>query len=59
MIKALRQTTQGTTQGDKVAGPHEDLRGDLSGLRGDLDKCGITTEDRQAGINIVDLIGDR
>ena len=30
--------------------------GDCSGLRGDLDACGITAEDRAKGVDIASLI---
>ena len=32
------------------------VRGDLTNVRGNLDECGITTGDREAGINIGELI---
>jgi hypothetical protein len=32
------------------------VTGDLSGVRGDLDACEITEEDRNRGIDIKDLI---
>ena len=32
------------------------LIGDCSGLRGDLDYCDITADDREKGVNIIDLI---
>jgi hypothetical protein len=31
--------------------------GDCTELKGDLDLCEITDEDRKAGINIKDLVG--
>lgn len=34
------------------------LRGDCSGLSGDLDECEISDEDRSAIIDINDLIGE-
>jgi len=41
-----------------LRGDCTDLRGDCTGLRGDLDDCGITPEERKAGINIADLVGE-
>ena len=32
------------------------LRGDCSGLRGDIDECKISDVERKAGLNISDLI---
>ena len=32
------------------------LRGDLSGLRGDIDECEISGEDRENGVRIADLV---
>jgi hypothetical protein len=31
------------------------LRGDVTGLRGDVSECGLTNADRAAGVNIADL----
>lgn len=39
-----------------LTGWHSGLRGDCTGLRGDLDACEITATDRDAGIDITDLI---
>ena len=46
-----------------LTGRHPDLSGDCSGLSGDcsdlsgdLDACGITAEDRAAGVDIASLI---
>ena len=37
------------------------LKGDCSGLRGNLDECELTEEDRQRGVDIRDLVklGDK
>ena len=35
---------------------HPGLRGDVTGLRGNVDDCEITDEDRKAGIDVADLI---
>ena len=32
------------------------LRGDCTDLSGDLDKCEITSEERQKGVNVEDLV---
>ena len=34
------------------------LTGNVSGLRGDVDKCEITSEDREKGVSISDLVSD-
>ena len=39
-----------------LTGQHPGLRGDCSGLSGDLDACGITVEDRAKGVGIASLI---
>lgn len=43
--------------GVRVDGPPSGVSGDLSGVRGNLDECEITEEDRKKGIRIEDLIG--
>src|SRR3990167_764010 len=35
-----------------------DVRGNLSGVSGNLDDCGLTDEEREAGVKIEDLIGE-
>ena len=44
--------------GNKILGANKNLRGDCSGLRGDLDLCEISKKERKNGINIIDLIGE-
>ena len=39
-----------------LSGDCSDLSGDCSDLSGDLDACGITAEDRAAGVDIASLI---
>lgn len=48
---------------EKKYGAHADLRGDVSGIsgnvsdiRGDISLCEITKEERDRGINILDLV---
>ena len=35
------------------------LRGNFTGLSGDLDECDITDEDREKGIDIDELVGEK
>ena len=42
--------------GKKVDGAPAGVRGDLSGVQGDLDECDIAEKDRAKGIYINDLI---
>ena len=42
--------------GIRREGPPSDVWGDLTGVRGDLDDCEITQEDRKAGIHISELL---
>ncbi len=39
-----------------LSGDASGLSGDVSGLRGDVDDCGLTDEEREAGIDISTLI---
>lgn len=50
--------------GVRVAGPNPamygdctSLRGNCSGLSGDLDGCEITDAEREAGVRLADLVG--
>lgn len=49
--------------GMRMEGPHPellgnvtDLRGNVTGLRGDLDACGITDAEREAGVDVATLV---
>ena len=42
--------------GNKVMGPHKELRGNVSGLRGDVDECELTEMERYDGIEITELV---
>ena len=44
-------------KGDKHEGCPSWLSGNVSGLRGDVDDCSITDEERQNGIDVKDLVG--
>ena len=39
-----------------LSGDVSGLRGDVSGLRGDLDDCELTDEEREAGVDVADLV---
>ena len=39
-----------------LSGDVSGLSGDVSGLRGDVDDCGISDEEREAGIEVRDLL---
>lgn len=39
-----------------VWGDLSGVRGNLTGVRGDLDKCDLTDEDRERGVEVADLI---
>ena len=41
-----------------VSGNLSDVSGNLSGVSGNLDDCGLTDEEREAGVKIEDLIGE-
>jgi hypothetical protein len=41
---------------ENISGNVNDIRGDVSGISGNLDDCEITDEEREKGININDLI---
>ena len=42
--------------GKTVGGAPSGVRGDLSGVRGEIDDCEITDEERKRGISIKELI---
>lgn len=42
--------------GIRWPGPHAGLRGDCSGISGDLDECDLTAAERDAGVQIADLV---
>lgn len=42
--------------GVKVDGVHSDIHGDVSGIRGNIDDCQLTDEERKSGIEIKDII---
>ena len=42
--------------GSILEGPNPYLRGDCSGLSGNLDEAGLTDEDRKIGVDIRSLI---
>ena len=44
--------------GKKIQGTPERVRGNLSGVRGDIDDCELTDEDRKNGINIENLVAE-
>lgn len=48
-IDGIPDTLQGNVSG---------LWGDASGLRGDIDDCELTDEDRVKGVNIMDLVSE-
>ena len=39
-----------------IRGDMSGIRGDVFGIRGDVDKCELSYEDRQKGVNIYDLV---
>ena len=41
-----------------LSGDISGLYGDIGGLYGDIDECDISDEERGAGIDVSDLIGD-
>ena len=41
-----------------VSGNLSGVSGNLSGVSGNLDDCGLTDEEREAGVKIEDLIGE-
>ena len=42
--------------GGFIEAPPDGVRGDLSGVRGDLDDCNLTSDDRKRGVSISDLL---
>ena len=44
--------------GERIAGCPSGLRGDVSGLSGDVDSCCISEEERQNGIDVSTLVGE-
>lgn len=64
---ALRRTTTHTyhyIDGVCIEGPPPSVkgdltgvRGDLTGVRGDIDECNLTSDDRERGIDVSELIG--
>ena len=58
MKKALTRSTLKTwyfVNGEKVNGAPLSLRGDVSGLSGNVDDCALSSADRENDINIADL----
>ena len=45
--------------GTKTLSGLRGLWGDVSGLWGDVDDCGITKEERDEGVEVKDLIGEK
>ena len=43
-------------RGQHVEGAPPDVRGDLTGVRGDLDACELTDAERERGVHISELI---
>ena len=41
---------------EKIIGIPSRLRGNVSGLRGDVNNCRITKREREKGVNIADLV---
>ena len=59
MKKTLKKTLSGvyhTKNGKKIEGLHSGLRGNVSGMRGDVNDCELTDEDREKGVDVKDLI---
>ena len=59
MLRKLSKSNATTwyyKDGARVPGHPPGVFGDLTGVRGDLDDCEITQEDRKAGIHISELI---
>ena len=50
MRKSLKKTVE------KPTGDLSFLRGDVTGLRGDVDDCDLTDSDRKKGVNVTDLV---
>ncbi len=40
----------------KIKGAHKNIRGNVSGIRGDINDCEITPEERKKGVSIQELI---
>ena len=75
MKKALNKISgvYHVVDGRRVQGTHENLRGDVTGLTGDVtgltgnvagltgnvDECDLTPEQRQAGVDIADLVQEK
>ena len=69
MKKALKKINSSRVShfvdGNRIAGAPASITGDISGLYGDIgglygniDECDISDEERGAGIDVSDLIGD-
>jgi len=57
-VDGLRGNVDGLTGNvSGLTGDASGLIGDASGLLGNIDDCEITKEERENGINIIDLIG--
>ena len=57
-LKRAKKVIFHYVNGRRVDGPPPSVRGDLTGVYGDLTDCGITYEDRKRGIDISELLED-
>ena len=55
-LKRIEYNSWHFKDGKKIEGAPSDIRGNLTGIRGNLDDCEITQEDRKIGIKIEDLV---
>lgn len=62
MKKALKKTTARElyhfVDGVHIDGAPASLRGDVSGLEGDVDECELSDDERAAGVDVNTLIGE-
>jgi hypothetical protein len=56
MKRALIKSGVITGLHDDISGNLTGISGNLTGVRGDLDRCEITNEEREEGVDIEDLL---
>ena len=56
LTKAAQHPLYYYRSGMRIEGPHPGLRGNVTGLWGDLDDCEITDAERENGIAVATLV---
>jgi len=58
-LKKLELKIYHVVKGEKIDGVHAGIRGDVTGIEGDVDGAGLTDDERRSGVDVSQLIEDR